>query len=501
MVGETEPVCTVRNLSKRFGAIHALSDVDLTVYPGQVHALVGENGAGKSTLMKILSGACQPDTGDITVFGVPYRPRSCVEARRKGIAMIYQELTLAPHLTVAENVMLGMERSRWGFAVDDREKIRGILADLGHAAIDLDAQVRHLSISARQVVEIARALMSNARLVIMDEPTSSLSSADAKALFRAVGRLAASGMAVIYISHFLEEVRQIADRYTVLRDGHTVATGAVRDIALRTLVEKMVGRQLDEMFPRVPHTPGSTLLSVTNLTTPGGPRDAGLNVRKGEIFGIAGLVGSGRSETMRALFGLQSGRQGRATIKQSTIRIADLTPRGALRKGLDLLSENRKDEGLATQRGTRFNTCLSTLPRLATAGFVSADRERRQTRYWCDRLAIKCPDVDAPVASLSGGNQQKVALARILLHDSDVLLLDEPTRGIDVGSKAEICRLIGELAADGKAIIMVSSYLPELLGICDRVAVMHRGILSPAKPADEWTEERLMHYATTGRMN
>jgi ribose transport system ATP-binding protein len=378
--------------------------------------------------------------------------------------------------------------------------MRRALASLGHGDIDLDAPVRSLSIGTQQVVEIARALICDARLVIMDEPTSSLSAHDAEALFGVIDRLASSGMAVIYISHFLEEIRAVAHRYTVLRDGSTVATGLLRDVTLDALVETMVGRELAEMFPRIAHEPGESVLTVTGLRATTGPRGVDLELRRGEILGIAGLVGSGRSETIRSLFGLHAVRSGTLTLRGSPVDLVSWTPAQALASGLDLLSENRKEEGLATRLATRINVCLSSLGRLARYGFVDHRRERAEAVCWRDRLAIKCPDVDAPVEALSGGNQQKVALARNLLHDSDILFLDEPTRGIDIGSKAEICRTIGELAASGKAVVMVSSYLPELLGVCDRIGVMHRGRLSPVRPVAEWTEESIMHFATTGRM-
>lgn len=495
-----QPLLVLCGVGKRFGAVQALAGVDLTVYPGEVHALVGENGAGKSTLMKVLSGAHRPDAGTITCAGQPYVVHSPDEARRHGVAMIYQELNLAPHLTVAQNLVLGRETSVLGIVRDPRGRLREALDLLGHGNLDLDCPVRELSIGMQQVVEIARALMGDSRVVIMDEPTSSLSAADAEALFGVVRRLAASGVAVIYISHFLEEIQRLAERFTVLRDGRSVGTGRMSETTLGQIVRLMVGRELAELFPRLPHAVGEPILQVRGLAGADLPDDVGFDLHRGEILGIAGLVGSGRSESLRALFGLQPVRSGTVAVRGQGLRVTALRPARALRHGLDLLSENRKEEGLAVRLPVRVNTGLSSLGRWSRLGVVSARREAEATRHWLQTLAVKHASLEQPVGALSGGNQQKVALARILMHDSDILLLDEPTRGIDVGSKAEICRLVGELAARGKAIVMVSSYLPELLGVCDTLAVMHRGVLSPVRPVTAWTEEAVMLYATSGRL-
>ncbi len=494
------PLFEIRGVSKRFGPVQALKSVDLEIHPGEVHALVGENGAGKSTLMKILSGAHSAAEGSILIEGRPYRVSSPVEAGFRGVAMIYQELNLAPDLTVAENLVLGRETSRFGIVRDPRTRMRQVLEMLGNGDLELDMPVRGLGIGRRQVVEICRALMSDARLIIMDEPTSSLSTTDTEALFGVIRRLAESGIAIIYISHFLDEIRRVADRYTVLRDGETVATGRMSGASLDTIVKQMVGRELPEMFPRVAHAMGEPVLEVRGLRGLASPEEVSFSLRRGEILGIAGLVGSGRSETVRALFGLERCRKGTMTLKGTRIGLGSQSPRRALSQGLDLLSENRKEEGLATALSVHLNVCLSNLSAHSRFGFLSANGMRRAAGEWRDRLDVKCPDLDQPVASLSGGNQQKIALARILHHDSDVLFLDEPTRGIDVGSKAEICRLIGRLAARGKALVVISSYLPELLGICDTIAVMHRGRLCPPRPADDWSEETIMLCAASGRL-
>jgi len=500
MPATAQPYLLLHGVSKRFGGTQALRDVDLAAYRGEVHALVGENGAGKSTLVKVLSGAHAPDGGEIELDGQPFQVRSPSEARQRGVAMIYQELNLAPHLTVAQNLVLGSEVSVWGLARDPRDRMRRALELLGHGSLDLDAPVRSLSIGTQQIVEIARALMAEARLVIMDEPTSSLSADDAQALFRVVRRLADSGLAVIYISHFLEEIQSLAQRFTVLRDGRVAGAGLMADTSLAGIVRLMVGRDLGELFPRTPHTLGDEVLRVSALHGYRLPRGVGFSLRRGEILGLAGLVGSGRSECLRSLFGLHPARDGTVTVRGSGVRITALTPARALGLGLDLLSEDRKDEGLATRLPVRLNACLSSLARLSRFGLVSARREAEATDHWCQALGVRCASREQPAGALSGGNQQKVALARILLHNSDIVFLDEPTRGIDVGSKADICRLVGGLAAQGKAIVMVSSYLPELLGVCDSLAVMHRGELSPARPVAAWTEESIMLYATSGRL-
>jgi ribose transport system ATP-binding protein len=492
------PLLAMRGVHKRFGAVRALAGVDLVVAAGEVHALVGENGAGKSTLMKVLSGALAPDQGEVLIDGRPFRPRGPLAARQHGIAMIYQELSLAPELTVQENVMLGREEQRFGLLRKGRMKelVESALEVLHHPEIEPGRLVSSLGPGERQLVELARALAGEARIVVMDEPTSSLSYQDSKRLFEVIARLRERGVAVIYISHFLEEVEQVADRYTVLRDGTTVATGVVEAHSRPEIIEAMVGRRIEEVFPRIPHTRGEPLLTIDGLAGERLPRNASLTLHRGEILGIAGLVGAGRTELLRALFGLDGVRRGE-------IRIAGAGDSGRppwvrLAQGVGLLSEKRHDEGLAMNLSVIDNLTLSRLEPCVRRGLIDRRRQRALTEVWVDALAIRCPEPSRPVSVLSGGNQQKVALGRLLHHDVDVLLLDEPTRGVDVGSKTEIYRLIGELAASGKAILLVSSYLPELLGVCDRLAVMHRGILGPALAAGDWSETSVMRAATQG---
>ena len=492
------PLLSMRGVEKRFGNVTALAGVDFTVRAGEVHALLGENGAGKSTLMKVLSGVVTPDSGTTTLGGAPYRPRSARDALELGVAMIYQELSIAPDLTIAENVVLGREPRRFGFLRrrEARDVARAALARLGHSALSPDTRARDVGPGERQLVEIARALAQRARLVVMDEPTSSLSRRDAERLFDVVRRLAAGGAAVVYISHFLEEVTRVADRYTVLRDGRAVATGEARSATTKELSELMVGRSLGELYVRGHRSPGDVILEADEVAGKRLPESGTFTLRRGEVLGIAGLVGAGQTEMLRVLFGLDAPSSGR-------IRVGDTWDHGAapwtrLSRGVGLLSADRGREGLALGMSVADNVLLSHLPRISRRGLVDRSEQSARTRRWIESLAIKCPGPHVATGSLSGGGQQKVAMARLLDCGLDVLLLDEPTRGVDVGSRAEIYRLIDALACDGKAILVVSSYLPELLGLSDRIAVMYRGRLLPAKPASDFTEATLLEATTSG---
>jgi ribose transport system ATP-binding protein len=487
---------------KRFGATIALGGVDLTVEPGQVLALVGENGAGKSTLMKVLSGAHQQDEGQMWLDGQPYAPRGPLEARRAGVAMIYQELSLAKHLSVAENILLGVEPGR-GPLMGWRQARRvafDALRQLGRPDIPVDVPVGKLSIASQQLVEIGRAIAVGCRVLVLDEPTSSLTSHDIRLLFDLVRRLKSQGISVIYISHFLEEVKEISDVFTVLRDGRSVGGGVTAQAQTRQIVSMMVGRDVEDLYPRSPRRVGEELLHVENLAGDSKPISASLTLHRGEVVGIAGLVGAGRTEFLRAIFGIDRVRSGQIKVgKYSGVA----SPRQRWGQSIGMVSEDRKTEGLALGMSIADNMTMSLLDGLGPAGLVMPSRQEAVSRRWINRLAIKCRAPSQPLQDLSGGNQQKVAIARLLHHDVDLLLLDEPTRGIDVGSKAQIYRLIDELASGDaasarkpRAILMVSSYLPELLGACDRIAVMCRGRLGPARPVAQTNEHQIMLEAT-----
>lgn len=490
------PLLSMTGISKRFAATQALKDVSLEVRRGEVLALIGENGAGKSTLMKILSGAQRADEGTMQLDGVAYQPSGPHAARLAGVAMIYQELNLAPHLSVEDNIMLGIERHSVGWVRRSvqRREVREALARLGHADLPLDMPVARLSVAMQQLVEIARALVGRPRVVVFDEPTSSLTQSDTRRLFDVIRRLKADGLGIIYISHFLEEVREIGDRYTVLRDGSLAGSGSLADVTEEQIVSLMVGRSVQELFPQVPHEPGEVILTVDQLQGRRTPRDVSLELRRGEILGIAGLVGAGRTEFLRTLFGLDAVRAGR-------VRVAGLVPRGTpagmIAAGLGLVSEDRKGEGLAQSRSIEDNITYSRLKPYSTFGWLNLRHRRQAVKESMAALQIKAASPAQSVQQLSGGNQQKVAIARVLHQQADIILLDEPTRGIDVGTKAEIYRLMGQAAAAGKAVIFVSSYLPELMAVCDHIGVMARGVLHDVRPTEAWTAESIMACAVS----
>jgi ribose transport system ATP-binding protein len=485
----------MKGVQKSFGGTQALRKVDLEVAAGEVHALIGENGAGKSTLMKALSGACAPDAGEMLLNGKPFRPKDPLHARRSGIAMIYQELNLAPHLSVEENIMLGVEPKQAGFLkVKERRALAAqALSDLQANAIPLTAPIHACSIAQKQMVEIARALVGAPQILIMDEPTSSLTQVDTQNLFAAIHRLRARGVSIIYISHFLEECQQLADRYTVLRDGETVGSGEMKEAEISEIIHLMVGREMADIYPRIPHQLGQPALQVKALRAGKKPKDATFELRKGEILGIAGLIGAGRTETLRAIFGLDPVRGGSITVNGREATRS--SPARRLDAGLGLLSENRKEEGLMLNRSLADNLTATNLKACSQFGILNNSIQRSLTETWMNKLSVKARSASQTIGELSGGNQQKIAIGRLLHHGADILLLDEPTRGIDVASKAQIYHLVGELAAQGKAIIFVSSYLPELLGICDSIAVMCRGVLCPKKPVSEWTESSIIATA------
>ena len=484
------------DIQKSFGATRALRGVSFEIAPGEIHALIGENGAGKSTLMKVLSGAHTADAGTMELDGRPYVPEGPHDARLKGVAMIYQELNLALHLSVQENILLGAESASLGW-IDrgaSRERARAALAQLGHEGIDLDRLAGEFTIAEQQVIEIARALLTKPRVLIMDEPTSSLTQADTEKLFATILRLRAQGVSIIYISHFLEECRRLCDRYTVLKDGETVGAGVMKEATLDHIVTRMTGREVKDLYPRTAHTPGEIVLDVKSVASAPRLRRASFQVRAGEIFGLAGLIGAGRTDLLRAVFSLDELEAGEVCVVGSP---ADrVSPRSRWRQGVGFLSENRKEEGLMLNQSITDNLTLTKQNSFGRFGWINARRQRESAQRWIDELRVKCRDATQTIGELSGGNQQKVAIARLLAHPARIFLLDEPTRGIDVGSKAQIYQLIGELAAAGKAVIVVSSYLPELLGLCDTIGVMCRGELSAIRPRAQWGEAEIMRVAT-----
>jgi ribose transport system ATP-binding protein len=493
------PRLQMQDIHKSFGPTRALAGVSLEVGAGEIHALVGENGAGKSTLMRVVSGAELPDAGSMTLDGQPYRPRGPHDARLSGVAMIYQELTLAPHLDVESNVLLGLEEHRWGVLRRrrNRERVQRALDLLAHPEIRPHTPVSQLAPGACQLVEIARALVTDARVVVLDEPTSSLTQGDTEHLFALIRRLRDRGVSIIYISHFLEEVQRLADRYSVLRDGRSVASGPVRGTSSANIIEQMVGRSLGELFPSVAHVIGRAVLEVRELAGDPLPLGVDMILHRGEILGIFGLIGAGRTELLRTLFGLSLVRSG--AVRVHAVLSTHTAPGKRIREGVGMLSEDRKQEGLALAQSITDNLTASWLVPYAWWGWLNLKRRRQAVHDWLQQLRVRCRSPEQPVGELSGGNQQKVALARLMHQQADVLLLDEPARGVDVGSKAEIYRLLGQLAAQGKAVLFVSSYLPELLGVCDRLAVMTRGRLSAARPVAQWTEAAILADATGGR--
>ncbi len=484
------------DIRKNFGATRALRGVSFEIAPGEIHALIGENGAGKSTLMKVLSGAHTADSGAMELAGRPYQPADPHDARRKGVAMIYQELNLALHLSVQENILLGAESAAWGW-IDrgtSRDRARSAMAQLGHERIELDRRAGEFSIAEQQVIEIARALLIKPQVLIMDEPTSSLTQADTEKLFATILRLKAQGVSIIYISHFLEECRQLCDGYTVLKDGETVGTGRMKEATLDHLVALMTGREVKDLYPRSAHARGAVVLDVKAVASEPRLKRASFQVRAGEIFGVAGLIGAGRTDLLRAIFSLDALAAGEVCVVGGGEESA--TPRRRWRQGLGFLSENRKEEGLMLNQSIADNLTLTKQDSFGRGGWINGRLQRQVAQRWVGRLQVKCRDAGQRIGDLSGGNQQKVAIARLLEHPARIFLLDEPTRGIDVGSKAQIYQLIGELAAAGKTVIVVSSYLPELLGLCDTVGVMCRGELAAIRPRSEWNEAEIMRVAT-----
>jgi rhamnose transport system ATP-binding protein len=487
----------VEGLSKAYAGVQALRDVSLDLRAGEVHAIVGENGAGKSTLIRILTGAVQPDAGTLTIDGAPLAGHGPLAARDRGIAVVYQQPTLFPHLTVTENLALGLERgSRWR-RVDwaGRRRIAQSLLARAGAQIDPDQSASELSMAEQQLVEIARALGSSARIVIMDEPTAALPAHDVARLLASVREMRARGAGVLYITHRLDEVFELADRITVLRDGRRIETRDAAGMNRSTLISLMVGREMAAVFGHEPHVQPREALAIRNLACHrAGVRDVTFSVRAGEIVGLAGLVGAGRSELARTLFGLTPADAGEIRIGEVLVTLR--TPRDAIAHGIAYVPEDRQRHGVIGAMPVRTNVTLASLPRLSERlAVLSRGRERVSAVQYVKELGIRPPAIDVPVSSLSGGNQQKVALARWLMTNPRVLILDEPTQGVDVGAKADVHRQMDRLTDEGVAILMVSSDLHEVLAMSDRVVVMRRGTVAGILERHELTPERVLRLA------
>jgi rhamnose transport system ATP-binding protein len=492
----TLPVLNAVAIAKSFAGVRALRNASLELLPGEVHALVGENGAGKSTLIKIFTGAVSPDSGTLAIRGEPVAHNSPAHARALGIAAIYQQPSLFPQLTVAENIGLALEAQRPWHRVDWAGRRRRAAELLARAGSDLDPEryVESLSMPEQQIVEIAKAIGARARIVIMDEPTASLSEREVERLFAVVRSLRDEGVGIIYISHRLEEIASVADRVTVLRDGETIATRPMRDVRRDELIRLMVGREVSAVFPKRTVDIGETALEVRNLVSRSvGVHGVSLEVRRGEILGLAGLVGSGRTELARVLFGLAQADSGEIVLHGRPVR--PRSPAEAIRLGIAYVPEDRRRHGVVLPMPVAANTTLAILRAISKGGFLDAEKEARLAASYVERLRIKTPSVYSAAETLSGGNQQKVAIARWLAAEPDLIILDEPTQGVDVGSKSEIHSLMVDLAAAGKAILMISSELPEILGMSDRVAVMRDGTVAGVLAREAATQQNVLALA------
>ncbi|HEY0535413.1 MAG TPA: sugar ABC transporter ATP-binding protein [Actinoplanes sp.] len=497
-MAEAEALLEVHDVTKSFGAVAAVQGVSFPLYGGEAHALVGENGAGKSTIVKMLAGVHRPDTGTLRVKGADVEFAGPADAKAAGIAVIYQEPTLFPDLSVAENIAMGNQPLTRLRQIDRKAmhtNAEALFRRLG-VHIDPNRPARGLSIADQQLVEIAKALSSEARILIMDEPTAALSGVEVERLFAVVRSLRDEGAAIMFISHRFEEITELCERVTIMRDGKHVATEMVADLTVDDMIRRMVGRDLSALFPKQEVTPGEIVLEVQGLSREGVFRDISFDVRAGEIVALAGLVGAGRSEVMQAVFGVDPYDEG--TVKVSGKRLKPGSPRAAMAAGMALVPEDRRQQGLIMELSIERNVTLPRVRKLARLGLLFGGEERRAAATWTEKLQTKLGNLSDAVGTLSGGNQQKVVLAKWLSTGPRLLIVDEPTRGIDVGTKAEVHRLMSSLAADGLAVVMVSSELPEVLGMADRVVVLREGRIATVLSRDEATEESVM-YAAMGQ--
>jgi ribose transport system ATP-binding protein len=494
-----QPILEVRGISKSFPGVRALKKVDLRIWSGEVHALMGENGAGKSTLMKILSGAYRPDSGEILLNGEPVQFRTPYDARSAGVAIIYQELTVAPNLTVSGNVFLGSELKRFGFLKDavamDR-KTQEVLHRLG-ARFKASDRASHLAVAEQQQVEIARALFYKSRVLVMDEPTAALSNRETDRLFEIVRQLRAEGLAIIYISHRMAEVYELADRLSVLRDGEYVGELTRAEFSADKVIEMMVGRRLEEFYERAKHTAGPVVLDVKNMDDGKRVKHASFQLRAGEVVGLAGLVGAGRTELARLIFGADKRKSGEVYLNGRKLRIN--RPQTAIRAGIGYVPEDRKLQGVFLQMSSAANITMNILGRCAAGGILNFGKLQERAKAEVEALHVRTASLASQAGGLSGGNQQKLLLARWLEINPKVLMLDEPTRGVDVGAKAEIYGLIQRLVEKGMAVLFISSELPEIVGVCDRVLVMREGEITGELGGETGiaiTQQNIMKFAT-----
>ena len=485
----------MRGISKQFSGIYALRDITLQVKPGEIHALVGENGAGKSTLIKILSGAYTKDSGEIFIAGEKVAITSPLKAKQLGVAVIYQEFMLAPDLSVAENIFI--DKLSQGKAFINwkqlRRDARQQLDELGFRDIPENARTGDLSVAHQQVVEICKCLTRNARILVLDEPTAVLTVAEIEKLFHVVKLLRQRGVSIIFISHHLNEIFELCDSITVLKDGGYVGTRAVSEVASESLIQMMIGRNLTQMFSERERKPGDVVLRVEGLNVGTKVRDVSFSLRAGEILGFSGLVGSGRTEAMRAIFGADKMDSG--LVELNGVRVQFRDPRSAIQNGFGYLSEDRKSLGLLVHQSIRMNTTLTCLQKVTRGGFIRKHAERAYAAELLAQLATKYGSLEDDADSLSGGNQQKIALAKWIASDCRCLVFDEPTRGVDIGAKIEIYNIMNKLAAQGIAIIMISSEMTEIIGVCDRAIVMHQGHITGELPREALTEENIMRLA------
>lgn len=483
-------ILTLKNITKEFPGVKALDDVTINIERGTIHGLVGENGAGKSTLIKVLAGIYQPNKGEIILDGKPCRFNSPIEARRAGISVVHQEIKLAEPLSVAENMFLGNVQLKNGL-VDwkgMRRRAQEIVEDLG-MDIDINAQVSSLTVAKKQIVEIMHAINNNSRILIMDEPSAVLTDRELEVMFRIVKQLRDKGITIIYISHRLDEIFGLCSNVSVLRDGRHIDTIPVASVDRQGLINMMVGREMGQEYPKEVGNVGGTILEVKNLSR-GILQDISFEVKSGEVFGISGLVGAGRTELARAILGIDKPESGEVYVRGKKVHYRTFAD--AIRDGLGLIPEDRKLQGLVQIMSVKRNTTLVNMKRVLRAGVISSSLEEKLSKEYADKLHVVTPSMETEVQYLSGGNQQKVVIAKWLFQNSEILFLDEPTRGIDVGAKAEIYRLINRMAKEGKTIIMISSEMPELLGMCDRIMVMHEGHKMGELNAAEATQAKIM---------